>query len=177
MNTAFLKSSFEWALRLFVCISMGIYGIAKTTQFDDPAAITTAVKDLSGMRLMWAFYGYSKQYVMIIGILEMLGGLMLMFNKTKLMACLLLTAILSNIILQDIYYGVNVGALWSAIFYQLSIIVLLFGERARLATLFQIATIQTPTQPQTIHPIIKVVVVVAFFLLIEFVTRLITHDS
>lgn len=176
MNASFFKSSFAWSLRLFVCISMGIYGIAKTTQFDNPAAIHTAVKDLSGMRLMWAFYGYSKPYVMIVGGLEMLGGLMLMFNRTKLIACLLLTVILSNIILQDIFYGVNEGALWSAIFYQLFIVYLLFEERARLATLFQIATARTPRQPETIHPVIKITVVIALVFLIEMATRIITHN-
>jgi len=177
MNASFIKSCVEWSLRLFVGMSIGVYGIAKTTQFDDPAVITTAVKDLSGMRLMWAFYGYSKPYVMIIGVLEMLGGLMLMFNRTKLLACLLLTVILSNIILQDIYYGVNQGALWGAIFYQLFILILLFGERARLAKLFQIATAQQPKVPSTIHPIVKISLIIALSLLLEFATRLITHNS
>lgn len=177
MNLSFFKSCVEWSLRLFVGMSMGVYGIAKTTQFDDPAAITTAVKDLSGMRLMWVFYGYSKPYVMIIGGLEMLGGLMLMFNRTKLLACLLLTVILSNITLQDFYYGINQGALWSAIFYQLFIVIILFGERARLTKLFQIATAQQPKVPSTIHPILKITVIIAFILLIEFATRFITHNS
>lgn len=163
-------------MRLFVGFSMGIYGIAKTTQFDDPAAITTAVKDLSGMRLMWAFYGYSKPYIMIVGGLEILGGLMLMFNRTKLIACLLLTVILGNIILQDIYYGVNQGALWSAIFYQLFILFILIGERERLTKLFQIATAQQPKLPSTIHSILKITIIIALVLLIEFATRLITHN-
>ena len=177
MNADFIKSSIEWALRLFVSVSICIYGIAKTTQFDNPAEIDTAVRDLSGMRLMWAFYGYSTTYVKMIGVLEMLGGLMLVFNRTKLTACFLLTVILSNIILQDIFYGVNAGALWSAIFYQSAILMLLFWERRRLLELFRIATAPVLTKQIAVHPVIRIATVILLFFAIEFLTRFVTHNS
>lgn len=54
------------------------------------------------MQLMWAFYGYSYPFVITLGVLEVLGGIFV-------------STILSNVILQDIYCGVNFGALKAAL--------------------------------------------------------------
>ena len=99
------------ALSYIVVFAMLAYGVGKAVQFKDAQHITSKVSDLTGMQLLWAFYGYSYTFVLTLGVLEVLGGIFV-------------STILSNIILQDIYYGVNFGALKAAIIYQLCIFII-----------------------------------------------------
>lgn len=122
----------ENALSWLVVLAMFIYGGAKIIQFDGAAQIDKAVSELTGMELMWAFYGYSKPFAITLGILEITGGLLILIRRTRLLGCLFTSTILVNVILQDIYYGVNQGALRAAIWYQLAIILILWLHREKL---------------------------------------------
>ncbi len=72
---------------------MMMYGVGKIVQFPATVGITKKVSELSGQELMWAFYGYSKSFPTILGILETLGGVLLLFRKTRLLSIILLTPI------------------------------------------------------------------------------------
>lgn len=122
----------DLALRWHVCISLSVYGGAKWVQFAYGAAIDTPAKDLSDMELMWAFYGRSQAYASIIGVLEIAAGILLLFNRTKLLGVLLGSTILVNVILQDIFYHVLSGALLAALFYQVELLVIAWLDRQRI---------------------------------------------
>lgn len=110
----------KWTLIFIVAGSMLVYGIAKPVQFT--AISPGANPDLSeGHIIMWNFYSYTQVYPIIIGAFEAIGGIALLFKRTRIFGCLLLSIILSNIILQDYLY--EISALRSALFYQ----VLVFG--------------------------------------------------
>lgn len=128
---------FEMALVISVSFSMFIYGIGKPMQFSNPDIQQKAVSALTGMELMWAFYGFSKVYPIIIGVFEIVGALLLLFRKTRLMGGLVITSILFNVILQDIIYGVNMGALKAAIVYQSMVCVIFWLNRKTLFALLQ----------------------------------------
>lgn len=118
----------ELALRWHVAISMFVYGIAKTVQFDATAENDAPVNSLTGQQLMWAFYGYSLTYAKFLGVVEMAGAVLLLFRRTTLLGCLVVTTVLVNVIVQDLVYGVLEGALRAAIIYQvLTIVVLLLN--------------------------------------------------
>lgn len=122
----------EWAMVLFVALYLAGYGFGKLVQF---AALTDSkllFSELKPMQLMWAFYGHSKTYVIILGAFEVLGSLLFILPKTRILGGFLLSGILINIILQDYFYEVYIGALISAIFYQLLIIIVLFLNRKPL---------------------------------------------
>ena len=125
----------DLALRWHVCISLSVYGGAKWVQFAYGADIDTPAKDLSDMELMWAFYGRSQAYASIIGVLEIAAGILLLFQRTKLLGVLLGTTILVNVILQDVFYNVLSGALLAALFYQVELLVIAWfdGQRIRRA--------------------------------------------
>lgn len=108
----------ELAIRWHVAISLFVYGIAKTVQFDATAQNDAPVNSLTGQQLMWAFYGYSVTYAKFLGVVEMAGAVFLLFRRTTLLGCLVITTVLVNVIAQDIAYGVLEGALRAAIIYQ-----------------------------------------------------------
>ncbi|WP_160138575.1 hypothetical protein [Chryseobacterium sp. c4a] len=134
LNKTTLKDFIYWTSIFIVSISMLIYGLSKPFQFGS-VENTQVIGKLSGQQLMWAFYGYSKLYPIIIGFFEVTGALLILFNRTRVLGCLLLTTILVNIIIQD--YVFHIVALSSAIYYQILIILLLVFDRDKVVDLLK----------------------------------------
>lgn len=123
-----------WIIIFTVSGSMLIYGIGKPLQFENLTNSTNA--NLSeGHKIMWTFYSYTKAYPLIIGFFEIIGGVLLLFNRTRIFACLLLTTMLINIIIQDYFY--QISALSSAIFYQILIIIILLFDYDKVKNIVQ----------------------------------------
>ena len=116
----------EWAMVIFVAIHLSVYGFGKVVQFGGLTDSKTIISELKPMQLMWAFYGHSKTYAIILGAFEVFGSLLFILPKTRIVGGFLLSGILINIILQDYFYEVHIGALISAIFYQFLIGIVLF---------------------------------------------------
>ena len=123
---------FENAISWVIVLAMFIYGGGKLVQFEGSAEIDKTVSELSGMELMWAFYGYSKAFALTIGLFEIVGGILILIRKTRIIGCLFTSTILVNIILQDLYFGVHLGALKAAVIYQLLILIILWLNREKL---------------------------------------------
>ena len=167
----------ELAAVLVVSFAMMAYGIGKMVQFPATVEITKKVAELSGQELMWAFYGYSKSFPIILGILEIAGALALLFRRTMIVAIIVLTTILVNVILQDIVYGVNKGALIAAIFYQFLLFVILFINRDQVVLIFK-----TLTQCEKINEkhnlkskIVQVFYIGLFFAVFKIIEYFLTH--
>jgi hypothetical protein len=122
----------ENACSYVVVFAMLVYGGAKIVQFSGANQVSKTVAEMTGQELMWAFYGYSFPYILTIGFLEIAGGMLLFFPKTRIIGCLLVSSILVNVILQDIFFGVNVGALRAAILYQSLILFILWLNKQKL---------------------------------------------
>ena len=118
LNKKNIINIFEWSIALYVAGTMCIYGFSKFIQFNE-----SSPENNPAMRLMWDFYGYSKPFVLIIGFLEVFSSMLMLLPKTRIIGCLFLTTILSNIILQDYFY--NVPALSTAIVLQLLVLIIL----------------------------------------------------
>lgn len=137
-NLNILENALSW----LVTLNMLVYGFAKYAQFgiDEIPHAEKVVGELQGMELMWAFYGYSKPFAYLLGAFEVTGGLLLLFRKTRLIGAIFLTTILSNIILQDIFFEVNRGALMAAIIYQSCLMVIFFLQREKVVSAFKALT-------------------------------------
>ncbi len=123
---------FENAISWIVVIAMFIYGGGKLVQFDSVAEINKTVSEMTGMELMWAFYGYSKPFAITLGFFELFGGFLILIKRTRIIGCLFTSSILVNVIIQDIYFEVHLGALKAAILYQLLIFIILLFNKEKL---------------------------------------------
>ena len=132
MKSNFTKGLWETILVTYVSASMFLYGIMKYAQFEFRPYSDKLVGELTDMQLMWAFYGRTLTFPIIIGAFEILGAGLLFFRKTRLIGCFLLTTILINIIIQDVIYGVLGGAILSAVIYQLIIFYIVYKHRQRV---------------------------------------------
>lgn len=132
----------EWAMVIVISLYMIVYGSAKYIQFGHFSEYTKPLNSHSGMELMWAFYSYSKPFVVIIGMFEILGAILFVIPKTRILGGFLLSTILVNIILQDSFYGVNIGALIYAICFQIMIFIVFYFHKTKILNAFKFIRIE-----------------------------------
>lgn len=160
---------FENAITYIVVMGMLAYGVGKIVQFNNVSIFTNkTIAELSGMQLMWAFYGYSKSFVYILGFLEIAGGLLMLFKPMRIFGSLLITVILINIILQDIFYGVHFGALLTAIFYQVIIFTIFFIHRQKLIEGLKLLLLQSAFANARRKFYLKILLSILLFLIIRY---------
>jgi hypothetical protein len=103
-------------LRIFVRYSLAAsmigYGMAKVfnTQFPlySLSGLNVTYSESSPMGLLWRFMGFSLEYTMFAGALEVLAALLLLFRKTTLLGALLAGAVMTNVVMLNFCYDVPV---------------------------------------------------------------------
>lgn len=100
----FLVLSLRWYL-IFYMIN---YGWSKLTmsQFGvyDDAILDASLRDADVFYLAWHLYGESHFFNYVTGLAEIVGGILLMFNRTVLLGVLLVLTILGQILIIDISF-------------------------------------------------------------------------
>ncbi|HEX8160878.1 MAG TPA: hypothetical protein VF538_03195 [Pyrinomonadaceae bacterium] len=105
-------------LRYFVAFVVITYGFAKLNgaQFTIlQSELDKPLGEVSGFWLTWHYFGYSKVYGGLIALVQIGAGVLLMFRKTTLIAICVLLPVIANIILVDVFYGVDLGGLLAAL--------------------------------------------------------------
>jgi hypothetical protein len=109
-----MKSTIEgehlWYLiiRYVLGLLMLMYGLIKILriQFILPAEVYTyQLKELDGMTLTWAFLGFSTWFSILLGMVEFVPAILLLFKKTKLVGATLLFPTLLTVFLINNAYG------------------------------------------------------------------------
>jgi len=134
-----LSYYFELAARWHVFLLLSAYGIGKLLggQFyrrgDLPAEIAQLpLAEVGGFDLAWSFMGYSYVYILFIGVSQIIGAFLLLFNKTKLIGVAILIPILVNIIVFDAVFLDTYGALASASIYFLLLLYILYYNKGKI---------------------------------------------
>ena len=133
----------ELAARWYVFFFMNTYGLAKLIggQFyrrgELPAELSaTPIGEVEAFDLAWTFMGYSFAYMLFIGLAEILGGWLLLWNRTKLLGVAILLPVLANILVFDVIFLDKYGALASATIYTLLLLLIAYLNRERVAAAF-----------------------------------------
>lgn len=101
-----------------------------------PALDSRPIGSLSGFELTWFYYGYSHAYGTILGLTQILGGVLLLFRKSALLGAALLAPVMANILMINIFFHIALGAEIAAAFLLGSMLLLLWQEREALISLF-----------------------------------------
>lgn len=115
------------------------YGFAKLngSQFTILASeLDKPMGQVSGFWLTWYYFGYSSIYGNLIGVVQIGCGILLMFRKTTLLGSCLLLPVVANIILIDVFYGIDVGATLVAILIGLALLGILTFHKEELLEVF-----------------------------------------
>ena len=158
---------FENAISWIVVFALFVYGGGKIVQFDGASEINKSVSDLTGMELMWAFYGYSKSYALTLGLFEIIGGTLILMKRTRMIGCLFTSTILVNVILQDIYFDVHLGALKAAILYQVLLLIILWLYKDKVIQSIKALLIFNTSEQPKYKLIIKLVIAFICFVLLR----------
>lgn len=126
-------------VRYFAAILLMIYGFAKIngSQFTIlDSELDKPMGEVSGFWLTWYYFGYSAVYGNFIALVQIVGAVLLTFRRTALLGACMLAPMLANIVLIDVFYGVEPSATLVAILLLALMISLIAPEREKLIALF-----------------------------------------
>ncbi|WP_282075994.1 DoxX family protein [Maribacter aquivivus] len=133
-----LKILLQTILRYHIGLTLILYGLSKVflLQFGtmDIDSLETPIGEHNGMNLVWAFMSYSKFYGITAGLIEVVGGLLLLFRRTTSLGAFLLLIAMTNVVLMDIGYDVIVKMF--AIHLLIMIVVLMWDDLKQLYVFF-----------------------------------------
>lgn len=105
-------------VRWFAALILIVYGFAKLngSQFTVlDSELDKPMGTVSGFWLTWYYFGYSPVYGNLVAVLQIVGGLLLTLPRYALVGALLLLPVVVNIVLVDVFYGVDLGGTVAAV--------------------------------------------------------------
>lgn len=133
-------------VRYAVAYLMLVYGLVKIVKLQfpapGPARLMTTFGESSPMGLLWAFMGASTAYTVFGGIIETVGGVLLLFRRTTTLGALIVVAAMTNVVVVNFAYDVPIKLLASQI---LLLAAWLLAPDAR--RLLDVLVLHRPTTP------------------------------
>lgn len=123
-GVAFDLAEFGWAK---ICHRQLIIPLSK---------LDLPVNSLSSSDLFWTFFSHSYAFGCIIASLQIMGALLLLFHRTRLVGVFVLLPILANILLMDIFYHIGPSVVVHTTIMMSGILYFLFIEFNRLKEFF-----------------------------------------
>ncbi len=158
----------ELVARWYVFFFLNVYASAKLIggQFYHSGRLPTdvaakTVTELSAFELAWTFMGHSFAYMAFIGLSEMLGAWLLLWERTKLLGVAVLLPILVHILVFDVIFLDRYGALASATIYTALLVLILVLNRERVVEIARIATQRSPIGDSAAGGRLRTVAIVA----------------
>lgn len=134
-----LDAVFQHISAFYVAFEIAVYGFAKImqTQFQAPHYVMEQpIGELSGFWLTWAYFGHSQTMAFILGSTQILGAILLLFRKTRLLGIFVLVPVLVNINLLNYFYDISPLAFYNALHYTFILVFLLFIDYDKLKLAF-----------------------------------------
>ena len=175
MNKLDWEKVFEMVCRWYVFIFLNFYGFGKIMggqfyrrgQLPQEIANTT-IEQASAYDLAWSFMGYSFVYILFIGVSQIIGAWLLLWNRTKLLGVMILFPIMVNIIVFDCIFLDVKDALVNAMLYFLMLIYILFYNKEKVVKAFIALTVPRLKIEKEKSQVVKRVGVVLLIMLFVF---------
>lgn len=141
-------------IRLMLALLLITYGAQKVIPVQmPPPSLTRLLQpygEFSPMTVLWSFMGISPGYSIVTGCIEMLGGILLIFNRTALLGALVSFAAMTQVFLLNMFYDVPVKLL--SFHMLLMSIFLLAPHWQRLAN---VILLNRPAEPVPVKPLFR----------------------
>jgi hypothetical protein len=117
-----------------------VYGFAKINGAQFTVLDSELAKPLGqvgGFWLTWHYFGYSPVYGTLLALIQIVAGILLVVPRTALAGALLLLPVAANIVLIDVFYGVELGGTMAALVLLLCVCLTIapYAHRLRKAIL------------------------------------------
>ena len=129
-------------LAAVLCI---LYGFAKINgaQFTVlDSELARPLGQVKGFWLTWHYFGYSSVYSTLLALLQILAAILLVVPRTALAGAVLLLPVVVNIVLIDLFYGVDPGGTFAALVLLVCVCVTIAPYQRRL-----LAAVVLPSLP------------------------------
>jgi hypothetical protein len=126
-NFSFAK--WQTALCYFISLDFALFGFQKLAhqQFFTPLGVLdTPFNEINNEMLTWAFFGRSRPLTYIIGIFQIMGSVLLIVPRTRLLGVIFIIPIILNILLIDIFYDLPIGIVFHVLIMTAGLGYLLF---------------------------------------------------
>jgi hypothetical protein len=159
-----LAAWLEVLLRYWLAFNLLAYGLFKVipSQFGPSSAfgLDRRLADMSPMGLLWTFMGSSTPYMQFGGASEMLAGLLLLFQRTRVLGAAVAAGVMLNVVMLNFCYDVPVKQFSSLLL--LTAIALLAPHARRLLAAFIAEARELGTRKQELaRRIVKAALVIA----------------
>lgn len=98
--------------RYYIAFTMLVYGFAKVFEGQFPAlqyySLEKKFGDMSPMGVLWTFMETSRAYTFFGGLMEVIGGVLLLFRRTKTFGALFSMTVMINVAILNFTYDVPV---------------------------------------------------------------------
>ena len=113
-----------------------LYGFAKINGAQFTVLESELAKPLgqvNGFWLTWHYFGYSAVYGTLLALIQIFAGILLVIPRVALVGALILLPVVANIVLIDVFYGVDLGGTLAAcvLLLCLCLTVAPYGRRLR----------------------------------------------
>ena len=134
--------------RYVLALGMFPYAWSKLQDYQfqvPPSVYLQPLEQISGRMLTWAWLGFSPTFQILLGVLEGLSVLLLLWTRTKRLGALLMFPLLLNVVLVNFFYD-----LWpdtkiiSSVLLALNLFLILYDFRIYLRILAALVASQTP---------------------------------
>lgn len=109
------NTAFYWLLvilRFFLIVAMLLYGFVKVfqIQFQYPSFIELLqpLGEFSPMGLAWNYMGFSKGFGMFAGLMEITGGLLLIFRRTSTLGAFIIIGVMTQVAMMNMMFDIPV---------------------------------------------------------------------
>lgn len=179
----------ERVCRYYVFFFLNVYGMGKIMggQFYRKGQLPEEVASMpigsaSAYDLAWSFMGYSFMYILFIGVSQIIGAWLLLWNRTKILGVMILTPIMMNIIVFDIIFLDIKDALVNASLYFIMLLYILWYNKDKVVKAFKALTSMDITENENsmnriAHWISLIVIAALIFVIDQFFVNMIRDIS
>lgn len=155
----------DW-LRYICAFLLYMYGTSKLIHLQFHLQTELAqqpIGSLNGYQLTFYYYGFSRTYASILGILQLIGATLLLFPKSTLIGAAIVTPMMANIWLINIFYLVgDYGPQFTSTLILGSMLAILWHQRTALFSLFWA---NQPIDTRRMHHWIRALILLAVVLI------------
>jgi len=177
------KEILEITCRLYVFFFLTAYGVGKVigAQFYTAASMPDGldlipIGQVTDFDLAWVFMGRSYGYMLFIGLGEIIGAVLLLFNRTKLIGTFILISIMVNVVVFDIFFLNEYGALAGATLYLIMLFAILVFNKEKVSKMLnELLAVKKSSQKSIKEKFIKYSIVLAIIALIFIVDQTIVN--
>jgi len=140
-------------LRYVLAMTLIGYGLSKVfvSQFPAPSldALVTTYGESSPMGILWRFIGASAPYEIFSGVMECLGGVLLLWRRTTTLGALVTIAVMTNVVMLNYCYDVPVKLYSSHLLLMAAFLTLPESRR-----LFRLFFLNRPVEAAVLRPVV-----------------------